>query len=41
MTETMILERTQSLVAEKPKTGLETYYKSKIEKMEMLITEKK
>ena len=37
----MILERTQSLVEEKPTLGIESYYKKKVEELEMKIIEKK
>lgn len=37
----MILTRTQSLVEEKPDKGLESYYRQKVEAMEMQIVEKK
>lgn len=37
----MILERTHSLVEEKPTVGLESYYKKKVEELEMKIIEKK
>ena len=37
----MILERTHSLVEEKQMQGLESYYKKKVEEMEMKIIEKK
>jgi hypothetical protein len=37
----MILERTHSLVEEKPQLGLESYYKKKVEELEMKIIEKK
>jgi 26S proteasome regulatory subunit T6 len=37
----MILERTQSLVQEKPMTGLESYYRKKVEELELRIIEKK
>ncbi|TNV87098.1 hypothetical protein FGO68_gene1276 [Halteria grandinella] len=37
----LILERTQSLVAEKPTVGMESYYKKKVEELEMRILEKR
>ena len=37
----LILERTQSLVEEKPTSGLESYYKKKVEELELKIQEKK
>ena len=37
----MILERTHSLVEEKPTSGLESYYKKKVEELELKIIEKK
>jgi 26S proteasome regulatory subunit T6 len=37
----MILERTQSLVEEKPMQGLESYYKKKVEDLEIRIIEKR
>ena len=37
----LILDRTQSLVADKPTTGLESYFKKKIEEAELKILEKK
>jgi 26S proteasome regulatory subunit T6 len=37
----LILERTQSLVEEKPTLGLESYYKKRIEDLELKINEKK
>ena len=37
----MILERTHSLVEQKPMQGLESYYKKRTEELELQITEKK
>src|SRR5436305_1335370 len=37
----LILERTHSLVEEKPKLGIESYYRKKVEELEMNIIEKK
>ena len=37
----LILDRTQSLVEEKPTSGLESYYKKKVEELELKILEKK
>ncbi len=37
----LILERTQSLVQEQPTSGLESYYKKKVEELELKILEKK
>jgi len=37
----LILQRTKSLVEEKPHTGLESYYKSKIQALEIALIEKK
>ncbi|CDW87136.1 26s protease regulatory subunit 8 homolog a-like [Stylonychia lemnae] len=37
----LILERTQSLVQEQPQIGLESYYKKKVEELELKILEKK
>ena len=37
----MILERTHSLVEEKPQLGLESYYKKKVEELELKISEKR
>jgi hypothetical protein len=37
----LILDRTQSLVQEKETTGLESYFKKKVEEMELRILEKK
>ena len=37
----LILERTQSLVQEQPTLGLESYYKKKVEELELKILEKK
>ena len=37
----MILEKTKSLVEEKEQVGLESYYKRKVEELEMKIIEKK
>lgn len=37
----LILERTQSLVAQEPSQGLESYYKKKVEELELKILEKK
>ena len=37
----MILERTHSLVEEKPTSGLESYYKKKVDELEMKIVEKR
>ncbi len=37
----LILERTQSLVQDQPSLGLESYYKKKVEELELQILEKK
>ena len=37
----LILERTYSLVEEKPTLGLESYYKKRIEELELKVTEKR
>jgi len=37
----LILERTHSLVEQKTQQGLESYYKKKIEELELQIHEKK
>ena len=37
----LILDRTQSLVQEKDTSGLESYYKKKVEELELKIQEKK
>jgi 26S proteasome regulatory subunit T6 len=37
----LILERTQSLVAPEQTNGLESYYKKKVEELELKIVEKK
>jgi len=37
----LILDRTQSLVEEQPTSGLESYYKKKVEELELKILEKK
>jgi|LauGreDrversion4_2_1035121.scaffolds.fasta_scaffold87991_2 26S proteasome regulatory subunit T6 len=37
----LILERTQSLVQEQPTSGLESYYKKKVEELELKILEKR
>ena len=37
----MILDRTHSLVEEREQLGLESYYKKKVEELEMKIVEKK
>jgi len=37
----LIIQRTKSLVEPKPHKGLESYYKSKIEELEMALIEKK
>ena len=37
----LILDRTQSLVEEKPTQGLESYYKKKVEELELKIIDKK
>eukprot|EP00347_Sterkiella_histriomuscorum_P020034 403339348 len=37
----LILERTQSLVSQEPSQGLESYYKKKVEELELKILEKK
>ena len=37
----LILERTQSLVEEKPTLGLESYYKKRIEELELKVIEKR
>jgi hypothetical protein len=38
---TPILQRTQSLQEQKPELGLERYFRSKIEEIEMRLNEKK
>jgi len=37
----MILERTHSLVEEKPQLGIESYFRTKVEELEMKIIDKK
>ena len=37
----LILERTQSLVQEQPTSGLESYYKKKVEELELKILDKR
>lgn len=37
----MILERTQSLVEEKPQLGIESYFRTKVDELEMKIIDKK